>query len=239
MNCITFGLKKNPAVLFLHGWGGSVDSWVYYAKNFAHFGFFCVVVDFPGFGKSKEPEAAYSVGDYAQEVENLIAELGLNSVSVIGHSFGGRVAIMLASNKKIKVDKLVLVDSAGVIPRRGFGYFVKVKRYKRLKRQVQEGRLPKEVLNNFGSEDYRCLSDVMKATFVKVVNEDLLVHAKNIDCETILIWGKFDKDTPLYMAKKLNRAIKDSRLVVLPAGHYSYLEQVEPFIDEVYAFLIS
>ena len=62
---------------------------------------------------------------------------------------------------------------------------------------------------------------------------------KEIKVPTIIIWGKYDKDTPMYMARKLNRNIKDSSLVTYPAGHYSYLDCFGSFVDDLYCFLMG
>ena len=238
MNYVTFGQKKKPAIVFLHGWGGSIDSWISIAKRFAGFGFYSVVLDFWGFGSSPEPKEPIGLEEYAVGVEAIINDLGLEKVSIVGHSFGGRVAIMLASRNKIDVWRLVLVDSAGVKPRRGIVYQYKVWRYKRLKIKVKKGLVDSSILDSYGSSDYKLLSPVMKQIFIRVVNLDLICYAKGIKAETLLIWGRKDKDTPLYMARKFKRAIKNSRLVVYPAGHYSYLDCMDEFVDELYTFLI-
>ena len=128
MNYITLGKRQNPAVVLLNGWGGSINSFLGVGKVLAGFGFFVVIVDFMGFGESKEPKEPKSIYSYASDVENLIKDLGLKDVSVVGHSFGGRVGVVLASKCKIK--KLVLVDSAGIKPRRGLLYYLRVKKYK-------------------------------------------------------------------------------------------------------------
>ena len=238
MNYVTFGRKSNPAVVFLHGWGGNIDSWKAVAKTISGFGFYCVVLDFAGFGKTPEPLRVYSIFDYADDVEMLINGLSLNNVTLVGHSFGGRVAIVLGSKNLSAVDKIVLVDSAGVMPRRGIKYRFKIFQYKKVKKKVAAGKVDSGRLAKFGSADYKILSPVMKASFVQIVNTDLLPYAKNINKQTLLVWGRRDKDTPLYMAKKLNRAIKGARISVYDGGHYSYLDYFNRFIDELYEFLV-
>ena len=238
MNYIAIGDRNKTAVVFLHGWGGSIDSWGVIPVKIASFGFYSIVVDFPGFGKTPEPAKPYGVQDYVLELKNLLSMLGVDSCVLIGHSFGGRVAIKFASCYNDVVSKLILVDSAGVLPRRGIIHKFKVWSYKRAKIRAQKGLIPISKLEKYGSEDYKILSNVMKATFVKVVNEDLVCDARKIECETLLVWGRNDKSTPLYMAKKLNKEIKNSRLEIYCAGHFSYLECMEQFIDEIYIFMI-
>lgn len=238
MNYLTFGREKNPVIVFLHGWGGSVASWLGVAKTMARIGFYSVVLDFAGFGKSPEPTKVYGVEDYAQDVENLINKLNLKNVTIVGHSFGGRVAIMLSARHEIDIKKLILVDSAGVLPKRGLKYKYKVYKYKRLKKLVNAGKESAEKLDRYGSSDYKTLTPLMKQVFIKVVNQDLLPFATKINVQTLLIWGKKDKDTPLYMAKKLRKAISGSRLIVYQAGHYCYLDNYAEFVDDLYAFIV-
>ena len=238
MNFITIGKKENPVLVFMHGWGGSIESWGVIPARLAGFGFFVVVVDFSGFGKSAEPNRAYCVEDYADELKELLDFLELDSFALVGHSFGGRVAIKFATKFKANVLKIILVDSAGILPRRGLKYKIKVWRYKSLKKKVEKGIKPKELLGRYGSDDYRVLSQVMKQTFTRVVNEDLSCDAQEVSCECLLIWGRNDRDTPLYMGRKLKKLIKFSRLEIYDAGHFSYLECMDRFIDEIYMFLL-
>ena len=87
-----------------------------------------------------------------------------------------------------------------------------------------------EKQKNAGSEDYRALSDSMKGTFVRVVNLDLAPRLKEIKNETLIIWGENDTDTPMYMAERMEKEIKNSGLAVLPgAGHFSYIDQYPRF----------
>lgn len=239
MNHITIGNKKNPVVVFLHGWGGSIDSWGLIPATIASYGFWSVVVDLPGFGKSAEPTRSMCVLDYVNELKDLLDELCVKECVIVGHSFGGRVAIKFSSIYKQMVSKLVLVDSAGIKPRRGLMYRYKVWAYKRAKRLVNKGVKPESLLKKYGSDDYRALGPQMRATFIRVVNEDLSCDARRIECDTLLVWGQNDKSTPLYMAKKLRKMIKRSRLEIYVAGHFSYLECVDRFISEIYIFILS
>ena len=104
-----------------------------------------------------------------------------------------------------------------------------IKRYKKLKIKVNEGLKDKKVLEKFGSDDYKQLNDIMKQTFVKVVNEDLSDDASKISIPTLLVWGKKDKDTPLYMGKTFNKLIKNSKLIILNGGHYCHIENLQEY----------
>ncbi|MGN1259287.1 MAG: alpha/beta fold hydrolase [Christensenellales bacterium] len=232
------GDLKGEVYLFLHGWGA--DSSIFgrvisvMPKNISY-----ILIDFWGFGQSGEPSAPLSVYDYAKETIEIVNKLNVKNFSIIGHSFGGRIGIILASNYGKRIDKLVLVDSAGIVPRRSLLYKYKIWKFKKLKKKVDKGVLNKECLDKYGSDDYKVLSSVMKRTFVLVVNEDLLYLAKKIECKTYIIWGKDDTETPLYMAKRLNKSIKNSLLFVIAgAGHFSFLDKFDDFVYILYTSIL-
>jgi len=175
-------------------------------------------VDLYGFGKTPHPNYPLYIEDYARGVEEVIAETGGGEVVLVGHSFGGRIAMRLAA-KCPSVVGLVLIDSAGVIPRRGLGYYLRVGGYKLAKKLHLKTKMQ-------GSPDYAALSGAIKGTFVNVVNESSLPDAKKIVAPTLLLWGSEDRDTPLYMCRKLQRTIRDCEEVVFKgAGHFSYLDR--------------
>lgn len=178
-------------------------------------------MDFYGFGKSKA-ERPLTLYDYADAIQEIIDAYGMKEVVLVGHSFGGRVAILLASRLK-NVKGIVLVDSAGMKPKNTLKKSMCKLKYKLRKAFGLSTSM-------CGSEDYRALDEVMKVTFKNVVNlylEDLL---PKIDCPALLIWGKRDKDTPLYMAKRMKRGIKDCGLIILEGGHFSYLDDYATFL---------
>lgn len=236
MEIVTFGDRKNKAVVFLHGWGGGFSSFIYFAKRLGD-NFFCVLCDM---NSSLEQNRVLGVGDFAQELKVKLDELELKSVCLIGHSFGGRVSAKFCDLFPEKVEKIILVDSAGLPPRRGICYHLKVKRFKFYKFLAKHGLVSEKKLEKFGSSDYKNLSPNKKATFVKIVNEDLTESFKKIQCPTLIYWGEDDKDTPLYMAKKLNKIIKDSGLIVIKgAGHFSYIDNHNNFLLVATSFLQS
>lgn len=146
----------------------------------------------------------------------------MNDVVLVGHSFGGRVAIKFASRYSRLLEKVVLVDSAGIKPRRKIGYYLKVLRHKLLNLL--------EVPHTAGSADYRKLNGAMRQTFKNIVNEDLSLLVRKITLPVLLIWGDKDKETPIYMAKKLYKSLGNPALIIFRgAGHYSYLDRPDEF----------
>lgn len=222
-----FGQGKD--VIFLHGWGGSSLSFSGAAQIV---GKYCRVttVDFYGFGETPHPDYPLTVEDYAKGVVDIINAYRMTKVTVVGHSFGGRVALRLAAKYGYLLDGVVICDGAGLRPRRGIGYYCKIFRHKLLKKL--------NIPHKAGSSDYRALSGAMKQTFINVVNEDQTAELEKITLPVLLFWGDKDKDTPIYMAKRMHRRIEGSGLVVIKgAGHYAYIEAHGIFLSVLNQFL--
>ena len=221
--------SNQPTILLLHGWGGNLNSFRYLEKSLISQDFSVLTIDFPGFGGSDMPPETFTIQDYYKIISELLNAEKLSKVNVIGHSFGGRVAIMLAGLEPDKVNKLVLVDSAGIKPKFSIVKKFKILKYKILKNLKQKGFIKRE-LDNYGSDDYKAMPQTLKPVFNNIVNTDLSDIAKSIIAPTLLIWGTADKDTPIYMAKKLNKFIKDSAIIKFEkCGHFCYLDRPQEF----------
>lgn len=220
------GIGKD--VVFLHGWGSSCSAFLFAARAIAD-NCRVTLMDFAGFGRSDPPEYPYGVPDYAAETLSALSALGVTRAHFVGHSFGGRVCLELASHFPDVVQSLSLVDSAGLKPRRGPSYFAKVWAHKLLKKLGMKGLA--------GSADYRTLDPLMKETFKKVVNYDQTPLLSHILCPTAIFWGKDDRETPPYMARKLHRGIADSALFTLDGGHFAFVEDRAKFVAILKAFL--
>ncbi|MDR1092584.1 MAG: alpha/beta hydrolase [Clostridiales bacterium] len=211
-------------VVFLHGWGGGMAGFRGCFNVLAR-DFRVVNLELPGFGQSAPPARPFGIMDYARIVRGFIRTVCAGPVHLVGHSFGGRIALILAAEHAEQIEKLVLIDSAGLKPRRGLRRFFRVCRYKFMKRLAERKLIDPKRLEKYGSADYRALSPDMRATFVKVVNRRLDKYAARVRAPTLILWGKRDKDTPVYMAKRLAKLIKNSELRIFPdAGHYSYID---------------
>jgi len=234
VDTITFGRKENQAIVFLHGWGGGFSSFSFFAKSLSD-EFYCVVCDFSSDIKSGR---VLSVVDFAQALYDKLGQLGLNSVTLVGHSFGGRVAAKFCFLYPKMIKKVVLVDSAGLRPRRKMSYYIKVWWFKFLKKLSKKGLISQKKLSKFGSLDYNKLNDIEKETFKNIVNEDLAVCFESISASTLIFWGGADRETPPYMAKKLNKLIQNSALIIVnQAGHFSYLDAPAQFISAIRSFM--
>jgi pimeloyl-ACP methyl ester carboxylesterase len=227
---------KQKTVLFLHGWGGSTSSFFYIQKQLSNYK--TINLDFYGFGKSSELAYPYDTYLYALSIYELLLKLNETTVTIVSHSFGGRIAILLSSIFNIKVEKLILISSAGIKPRRFLGYYLKVYLYKFCKFLVNKKIVSKKLLKLFGSSDYKQLNNIMKATLIKVVNQNLRQYLKLINSPTLIVWGLKDKITPYYMAKILHKQIKNSTLLVYKkSGHFCYLENLNKFCNTLQTYL--
>ena len=223
-----YGEKEDCPCLLLHGWGASGEVFSALRQSFPFRQF--IVLDFPPFGQSGKTLEGWNIFTYASMVMSLCEHLNLSSCDILGHSFGGRVAILLAALKKQLVRKLVLVDAAGLKPRRSLKYYIKLYGYK-LRRNLGF------YVASAGSQDYQALPDDLKPVFVSVVSQYLEEYCEMIYAPTLIIYGKNDKDTPVYMAKRLNKLIKHSKCVLLDdAGHYSFLDSPLAFYRELKEF---
>ena len=226
-------------IFFLHGWGGDKNSFTI-IKNCIEENFNMVFVSFSGFGLSKEPLIEYKLNNYVEELESLIKQISDgNKINIVCHSFGCRVATRLINRNPLLVEKLIIVDGAGVKPKRSLKYYYKIAKYKRQKNKVLKGKADSKTLDKYGSTDYKNLSRIMKQTFVNIVNEHQNNEFKNITCKTLIYWGKNDKETPLYMAKFIHKSIKNSVLIVKKnSGHFSYIENYIDFTNHLEEFML-
>ena len=216
-------------VFLLHGWGCNGEIFKSIQEVLAT-AYTTYSFDFPGFGASDEPTAVWGVEEYTRMVEQFAKDNGIESPALIGHSFGGRVSIVYASRND--VSRVMLVDAAGIKPKRPFKYYWKVYTFKTLK-WLCNTFLPKAKAQAIidkrrkgaGSSDYNNASPMMRAILSKVVNEDLKHLMPSIKAPTLLFWGNLDTATPLSDAKTMEKLIPDAGLVVAHGtGHFSFLE---------------
>lgn len=235
--------QGSPMIL-MHGWGCTHQT-VASIAAIASQHHTVYNIDFPGFGDSPEPPTVWGVEQYTRLVEEFARRLGIESPVLLGHSFGGRVGLLYASRNR--VSKLILVDGAGLKPKRSLKYYFKVYSFKASKKLMQlvYGREKaaakiEEQRQKRGSADYRNATPLMRSILSKCVNEDLTPIVGNIQAPTLLIWGENDTATPIYMARRLEQLIPDAGLVSFPGcGHYSFLDNPGQFAAVLHSFLNS
>lgn len=193
--------------------------------------------DLKGFGNNINMPYPYALIDYVNEVKDYLKTNSIVSPSVIAHSFGGRVLLkaLLDGDGASLFNKIVLVDSAGLKPKKTIK-----KRLKKISFNVLKRFISRERLARFYSSDYLALSDTMKQSFVKVISESFDKRLNEIKKPTLIIYGENDKETPLYMARRFHDGIVDSKLIVIKnAGHFCFLDSPMKFYMEVKEFLLS
>ena len=235
---------EGEPVLILHGWGCSKDTVQSITEHIAKT-HRVYALDMPGFGETPPPNEVFGIEQYTQVVEKFCRKLNIENPILIGHSFGGRISILFSSRNQ--TSKVMLVDAAGIVPKRTLKYHIKVRSYKIYKKllplfvgkQEAERRI-EERRNRSGSADYRAAQGIMRAVFVKIVNEDLKYVMPKIKAPTLMIWGELDTATPLSDARTMEKLIKGSGVAVMKGcGHYSFLDNPRQFFAIVDAFLNS
>src|SRR6056297_507371 len=228
---------EGSPILILHGWGASIVSWKKIQENLARENFKIYCPDLPGFGKSQKFNQAWNLDDYCDWVINFCDYFNLDNLSIIGHSFGGRLAIKLNQKEEFKqrINKNILVSPAGaklnlnkkqkiLLTFSKLGDFIfSLPFLNLLKKKVKKiyySFLPKT--------DYTKASPIMQETMKKVIEEDLTPLLSNMGKETILIWGKKDKMVPVRVSKIFEEKIENTKTFILPKiGHSPHLEVPE------------
>jgi pimeloyl-ACP methyl ester carboxylesterase len=231
-------------IVVLHGWGAHIESVgpILAALEGASD---LIALDLPGFGQSDPPDQAWDVDSYARFMIRFLDELGVPRAHLVGHSHGGRVSIALAADEPERVGRLLLVDSAGLRPKRGWRYRrrVAVAKLGRLAAAVggpPGRRLQERMRARVASRDYLEASEAMRGTFRAVIAADLSDRLPRIGAPTLLVWGDRDDDTPLWMGHRMEELIPDAGLVVLEgAGHYSYADSPGQFRAVARRFLLE
>jgi pimeloyl-ACP methyl ester carboxylesterase len=222
-----------PPVLVLHGWGASIDAVGSIVDGLAG-RFEVCAIDLPGFGESAEPPEPWDVAAYARFVLGACDELELERFSLVGHSFGARIGIVIAATEPDRIARVVLTGAAGLKPRRKPSYYAKVAVAKAGRVVGAVGgapgrRLQDRMRQRVASSDWLAATEAMRGTFRAVIAEDLAPYLPSIRASTLLIWGDGDADTPLWMGQRMESSIPDAGLVVLEGGHYVYAERAAEF----------
>ncbi len=225
-----------PVLILLHGWGANIDLFDGIFR-LAGTRYVTIGMDMPGFGKSEEPKDPPDVDDFADFVLSFIKEVcpEAEKVILLGHSHGGRVIIRLLTRGSVpfEVPKVILVDSAGIVPEKSPAQKRKIGTYHFLKKAlVKTGiaeRHPEAVdalQKKFGSADYSAASPVMRASMVKCVNTDLREDMPKMKMPVLLIWGEQDTATPISDGRLMEKLMPEAGLApIAGAGHFTFLDQ--------------
>jgi len=221
-------LGEGKPLLILHGWGSRNDNWQKVGEMLAKNGIEVIIPDLPGFGQSDKPKTAWNLDDYCDFINEFVKSLNLASFSLLGHSFGGALAVKCGLKFPEKIDKLFLVSAACFRKKS-----LKNKLFKFISRffKIKPFFLRKLF---YRKSDYLSVEGIMKETYLKVIAEDLSEVLFKVQVPTIIIWGEKDNITSLNNAKIINQKIKDSKLEILSKiGHNPHLEDPKKLGDQV------
>jgi len=236
---------EGPAILILHGWGGSSDSWLKVQEVLSGKGYQVFCPDIPGFGKSSPPPAPWSVSDYVDWAFSFSKSQKLNNFILLGHSFGGRAAVKFAVSFPEKLKSLILCDSAGI----------KKEPDKKTKNLLFISHIGNTIFSSkifskfkdrarnifyffLRNKDYVKAKGVMRETMKQIIKEDIVPYLGKIKTKTLIIWGKKDKTVSLEDAYVLKDKIVNSSLEIIPGvGHSPHLEKPERLSEIILSFL--
>lgn len=231
INYIQYG--EGSDIVLLHGWGQNIEMMKPLGDKLQK-QHRITIIDLPGFGESEEPKEALTIYDYNEIVEELLKKLKIKNPILIGHSFGGRIAMIYASRNK--TEKVVLFGSPCIA--RNPKPSLKVRILKFMKKVPVVKNLEGFAKKHIGSRDYKNASEMMRKILVNTVNADLSECCKRIKCPTLLIWGEKDSEVDVEEAKIIESMIEDAGLIVLPnSTHYAYLENLNHVVNILKNFL--
>ncbi len=235
--------KGKESIVILPGWGETRTTFDHLI-DFLKPNFTIYILDYPGFGNSDFPNRDLNIEDYAKLVLDFMNTLCIDTPIVLGHSFGGRIITLLAGKYKVKFRKIIMMDAAGIKHKKRFYQRMRQSTYKFLKKlkvfipKKYKSKYIDKLIGLFGSSDFKNLNQNIRKTFINVVNEDLSEYLKHIKCDTLIIWGEYDEDTPLKDAYKMNKDISDSGLVVVKnTTHFPYLQNPHYVNTVIFEFL--
>jgi len=219
-------------ILILHGWGSCAKNWSKIREFLENQGYKVLVPDLPGFGKNPPPTKPWSLDDYVEWVKEFCEKKNLSRIFLLGHSFGGGLAVKYSLRFPEKIEKLFLVGAA-LFRKRSLRY-----RFLTVVSKIFKifSFLPFYILFKKGfykfivrKSDYPYLKGTMKDSYLKVIKEDLSEILSLVKVRTIIIWGQKDDVTPIKDAYFINKKIKKSKLIIIPEGNHD-LEQKTPHL---------
>ncbi len=223
------GNNDTPLILWAHGWGQTHAGFAQLIpplESLANH----IAIDFAGFGESDTPPDNWGTEDYADAIATWIKAKNLPPLIWIGHSFGARVGVQIASKHPKLIKSMVFIGGAGLKRKRPIHkkiyIYLRIKLFKLLKKIIPDGDFKKRIMQKFGSSDYNNTnSAALRKVFIRVVNEDLSNKAKEIQCPVALIYGTQDTETPPEFGNRYSQLINNSKLFLLEGqDHYSPLQ---------------
>lgn len=230
IHSVEIGAKDGIPVVFGHGWARDHSDFMPVAELVASVAR-AILLDLPGFGESPRPDSTWSTEDYANAVKTHLEVMGISRFIWVGHSFGGRVGLRLATMSGNSIDHLFLVASAGV--KRPVPILKRLKakyrswEFQRRKRSANSDEELKSLEAEYGSPDYVQSREIgLRDVFLETVKEDQSNQISAIGCPTTLIYGAHDTETPPDLGRLIHQRIPGSTLIICPEfDHHSILSR--------------
>lgn len=224
------------SILIIHGWGAYTSSWSKVKQNLTKAGFKVYVPDLPGFGVDKDPRKPWSTDDYVEWIKQYTERNKLRKFTLLGHSFGGRLAVKFSTKYRKKVTGLILLDSSWMGSENKLGFRVRfLFKLSELKYFLTSLGFFGKIIYPFmrelsyflaGTREYYLIkTKVMKKTFEKTAKDNLNPCLSQSDIPTLIVWGEKDRIIPLGVAYGIKEKIQNSKLYVISKiGHNPHLE---------------
>lgn len=215
-------------IFILHGWAvrGAEDNkkmWQPFIDQLKKNNFKVNFLKIPGL--SAPLNEVWDLDNYLNWLDNEIAEKSAGQkIILLGHSFGGQLSIKFTATNSLKVKKLILLDSSGI---KDMSLKSVLKRtvfliISKLGKLVFRGEFFRNFLYKLAREaDYKNASPLLRKTMANVLNQQITTFLPEINCPTLVLWGEFDKTTPVKNAFKMNKLIDKSKLVFIKNGRHS------------------
>jgi len=208
-------------IIILHGWTNNLDKWRPFVDDLKTKGFSVNLLKIPGLTESLKE--VWKLEDYVKWLKN-ITDKEKEKIILIGHSNGGRISLSFTNLYPEKVEKLILLDSAGIYHNE-LQHRIKIFAFKTLAKigkKISSSKTLEDLLYKFAREgDYRKSNPIMKQTMINLLNSNKDLNIFRISVPTLIIWGKEDKITPLSDGKLMNELIKNSKLEVISGAKHS------------------
>ncbi len=217
----SFGQPRQGELFFLHGWGQNRESFRELASLFEG-SYRGHLIDLPGFGEAPPPPPDWSTADYAELLSEYLKQFSRARMVVVGHSFGGRIAVRLAGKADSRLAGIVLIGVPGLPIARFSRRSLRRWGIRNLRKLLQllrpvTGPAPLDWHTaRFGSKDYLNAGQ-LRSLLVRTVNENLTEAAKTIACPSLLLWGSDDREAPAGIASAYARLIRGkAQMIILP-----------------------
>ncbi|RMF29711.1 MAG: alpha/beta hydrolase, partial [Candidatus Nitrosothermus koennekii] len=239
-------------IIFIHGLGSSAERWLDIPEALSLSDIHTIALDLPGFGFSSKPKIDYTIDYFSNIIIKMLDRIGIKRCYIVGHSLGGYIAIDMAIKNKDIVNKLVLIDSSGLLKEPT----PILKEYLEAARDPTKGKV-RAVFEKMVADPWRIPDTLVDSFIGRIFNNKDALHAFEsalnnsasipidverlnvIDKPTMIIWGKHDHVIPIEHCKIFNERIKGSKSIIIDdAGHAPFAEKPVIVYEHLRRFIL-